>query len=632
MMCPSLSLNLIKRCKHIVIALLAEYGDASNSLMEDHRHADTDEQIHDIPRDSDVRTAQWILDRLRYAKNDLRDAGVRTLSGYPQQGQLPPNAGLASHIHSPPGSLKRPSEYAETEDMSFIKRQRSGSTNEGLYRCYSPAGSDSVPTSAHPHAQSPSMQGRSLRPLPSPSSLAYQPSVAHSVAGHGAPSMSSPTSYQPSSSIHTATTSSAASQHIADLQHQVTLKSLALQTLQSEYASLLQKLQRERLKSQAIEKKTNVADLEVNDLTTRNEELTEQVKSLETHIEELERKRDAERAEATREKDQWGRMLDMEGRLQAKNAEERQRLLDEKNSLEQRVLAYEREGEARLLQMKKNMGDRLGSSRKGSPAPQQTSAKAAHAAPAEQSAVAKSQAPSFLQQENLLLSSRLDVLRSALNEIRRQNGALEDREREFARHRSSVTATIDHALREDEQLPRQPKTRLQQRPVSPPSAILANAPPLQVSPATKPFQASLPNDPETMCRIARAVSPGPAELGFEVVTPASNASPEDLIRALGPVPKPHKPDVPFALNIPPWNPPMAFNKRDASGPGTPYPGTTEPVRQHRPKSAVARSRRASPGKSGRPEELEMAPPAATAMPPPPRPASAVQVASWRPSE
>lgn len=547
--------------------------------------------------------------------------------------------------------------------MSVIKRQRSGSTTEGAYRTYSPVGTDSLPTSAHPHAQSPSMQGRSLRPLPSPSSLAYQPSVAHSVAGHGPQSMSSPTSYHPGSSIHTATTSSAASQHIADLQHQVTLKSLALQTLQSEYASLLQKLQRERLKSQAIEKKTNVADLEVNDLTTRNEELTEQVKSLETQVEEIERRREAERADATKEKDQWGRMLDMSGRLQAKNAEERQRLLDEKNSLEQRVLAYERDSEARFLQMKKNMGDRFGSPRKGSPAPQTEPAKAVVGS--RESALVENQASEALQRENLLLRARLDVMRSALDDIRRQNNATEDREREVAKQRSGMKEAIDHALHEDERLgrPRHPETRLQRSPrprqtttqAPPPAAakqpashttyptlqISSSPPPPEAPTAAKPFRAPLPS-PETM----RAVSPGPAELGFDV-TP-SNASPEDLIKALGPVPT--SKSTLDKLNIPAWNPPAAFNKRDASGPGTPYPGTETsgptPVRQQKAKASVSRSgsksRRASPEKrtpgvvgddSGpRPTRNEPESPAAAAMPPPPPRPAAQQAANWRPLE
>ena len=137
---------------------------------------------------------------------------------------------------------------------------------------------------------------------------------------------------------------SAISAHIADLQHQVTLKSLALQTLQAEYASLLQKLQRERVKSRTMEK-TSEAHQEVNDLTDKNEDLTEEVKRLQMQLEESERKRESERADSVREKEQWLRMLEIGGRLHSRNTEEKQRLKDEKNYLSQRVAAYEGEND-----------------------------------------------------------------------------------------------------------------------------------------------------------------------------------------------------------------------------------------------------------------------------------------------
>jgi parvulin-like peptidyl-prolyl isomerase len=129
----------------------------------------------------------------------------------------------------------------------------------------------------------------------------------------------------------------ATSAHTADLQHQVTLKSLALQTLQSEYASLLQKLQRERVKTQTIERKTNVADQEVNGLAGRNEELSERVQELELRLERLE----AERTEFADEKEQWLRMLGICHRLQANYAEERQVLVEERDALQVRTAAYD---------------------------------------------------------------------------------------------------------------------------------------------------------------------------------------------------------------------------------------------------------------------------------------------------
>lgn len=182
-----------------------------------------------------------------------------------------------------------------------------------------------------------------MRALPSPSSMAYPstavPSFPPTIQSFGSPTES----HQRTASTHTPSTNSVTSAHIADLQHQVTLKSLGLRSLEAEYASLLQKLQRERVKSQTIEKKTSVADQEVNDLTSKNEELTEHVKTLEAQVEGLEEKRELERVEVAKDKEQWGRMLDMSGRIQAKHSEERQKLKDENDDLIR--LISDREGQ-----------------------------------------------------------------------------------------------------------------------------------------------------------------------------------------------------------------------------------------------------------------------------------------------
>jgi len=121
----------------------------------------------------------------------------------------------------------------------------------------------------------------------------------------------------------------------------VTLKTLSLQTLQSEYSSLLQKVQRDKLRSQTIEKKAAVAEDELNGLTTRNEELTEQIKLLQSNLEDSEHRGENTQKEFAREKSQWVKMLDMHVRLQAKGAEAKKVWDEEKAHLLETIAAAE---------------------------------------------------------------------------------------------------------------------------------------------------------------------------------------------------------------------------------------------------------------------------------------------------
>lgn len=244
-------------------------------------------------------------------------------------------------------------------------------------------------------------------------------------------------------SIHSASTNSVTSAHLADLQHQVTLKSLALQTLQSEYASLLQKLQRERVKSQTIEKKTSVADQEVNDLTGKNEELTDQVKSLEAQLEQSEKKREAERADASREKEQWGRMLDMGGRLHAKNAEDKQKLAEEKDVLLQRIKAYEEDNNVRFDQIRERLSSNMESSQRGSDA-------GGVVRDAGVELDSTDGTVGRLKQQVFLLEGRISVLRYALETVRQQSHDLDDGARRVVSDSERICDAIDRALNDEQ--------------------------------------------------------------------------------------------------------------------------------------------------------------------------------------
>jgi len=530
----------------------------------------------------------------------MQDHIRRTQSQYSYPGQ--PVVGLSPHLGSPSNRLKRQVPW-DREEFVAPKRPRSGPSPDqaklsavtpisyGDWRAstdfparpnYSPPpAAESAPTPVHTHPGSPIQAGRSLRPLPSPSSYAFPPSIPPTGRSAGSPAPS----YQPSGSIHTVSTSSATSAHIADLQHQVTLKSLSLQTLQSEYASLLQKLQRERVKSQTIEKKTAVADQEVNDLTGKNEELAEQVKSLQAQLDESEKRREAERAEAAREKDQWGRMLEMGGRLHSKNVEDRQKLVEERDELLRKVLDYEEENQFRINRRKEEALADF----KGKPLTKAAPILEPGELASSSQIVANEGAPgtvAALKSQVEVLTARIEVLHGCLQSLKRHNEETGQRTRDFLRHSDQLALAIDRALdgnprshqpgqepesvsgricaddlQELHEMPSPPTQHpLLKVQVEPPQ--FSHAPPTQ--PSSQPTTTmSRPSSTltATAAAVGRAVSPGPEELGFHVQP--STSTPEELIKALGPVPAP-APGLPTPTSASPKQ------RGNLSGPGSFY--------------------------------------------------------------
>jgi hypothetical protein len=486
-------------------------------------------------------------------------------------------------------SMKRPRSEHSPEASSVAMFDRRASIDFPTRNVYSPNPSEAAPQSAYPRHGSPGLSGRPLRPLPSPSSLAYPPSAAASLPPPTVHPGSPAPSYQASSSIHTASTSSATSAHIADLQHQVTLKSLALQTLQSEYSGLLQKLQRERVKSQTIEKKTNVSEQEVNDLTGKNEELSEQVNSLQVQLDDSERRRDSERADATKEKEQWGRMLDMSGRLQAKLAVERQNLVEERDELQQRVRSLEDEIKGR------RPGTVDATPTSGST--RQDAGGVRSSAPASQGHTTGDVAS--LKREVGLLTARLEILIFALQEARRHNEELRDQSLRSTERSDAIAKAIDRALQDTEPTPPKPITEPAQSTTSPnvalpsmtqpmphaPTVVLSDSPPKLAplappqhggKPATMltPVSATGPSLAE-MVSAGRAVSPGPEERG--IVVQPSTSSPEELIKALGPIPVP----APISRFEAPYMYGMPHSTRKSRSPPMAAPGyaAASPYRQ-----------------------------------------------------
>lgn len=537
-------------------------------------------QTNDFPNDNSERTFQWILDRLKNARREMQDVTRRAQPNYLYQQQTP-TTGIPSRLTSPSNSLKRQGGW-DRDDFTVSKRPRSGASPDDLTgtaftanfhgdrrvsidfappTAYSPP-AEHGPASGYPRQGSPGLLGRSMRALPSPSSMVYPPSAPPSLAPPTVQSVGSPApSYQASASANSVT-----SVHLADLQHQVTLKSLALQTLSSEYKSLLQKLQREQVKSRTIEKKTTVADQEVNDLTGRNEDLTEQVKTLEMQVEESEKKREVERAEAAREKEQWGRMLEMGGRLHAKNSEDRQKLVEERDGLLKCVAAYEEERKVRFATFKETMTGKTETSQVASGGSYQVTANDIGLHAGSPAGVVSD--VDALKREVGMLKAKIDLLRSSLQNVKGHAHDMAQKSEYVVQQSSRIGHVVDKALRSEEvdATKRENSKRAEDQqavgsPLSPAPAPhnptgLSETPPsasktASASPDKSPnvpgpqgpsqsiAAASASTTLANVAKFGRAVSPGPAELGFHVQP--STSTPEELIKALGPVPAPQGP-------------------------------------------------------------------------------------------
>jgi chromosome segregation ATPase len=161
--------------------------------------------------------------------------------------------------------------------------------------------------------------------LPSPSSLNFP--IAPTLPSISSPSATGQTSAQ--------------SAHLQDLQHQVSVKTLAFQTLQREYDSLLQKLERQRTKCATLEKKFEVSDVEINSLTDEKEKLHAQVAALECQVEDLQQSRDEARRQLVANGAQYMQIVEMANKLQGKGAEDKKKWEAEKFDLDQRIRLLE---------------------------------------------------------------------------------------------------------------------------------------------------------------------------------------------------------------------------------------------------------------------------------------------------
>ena len=123
--------------------------------------------------------------------------------------------------------------------------------------------------------------------------------------------------------------------HLQDLQHQISTKTLALQTLQREHDQLLAAFSRSQIRCTALDKKSQVSDHEINTLTEDKIRLQQQVESMESQVRELMKSRDEVHQQSSADGAQWRQIMAMSSQLQLKGADDARRFKDERETWEE---------------------------------------------------------------------------------------------------------------------------------------------------------------------------------------------------------------------------------------------------------------------------------------------------------
>lgn len=127
---------------------------------------------------------------------------------------------------------------------------------------------------------------------------------------------------------------SAQAAHLQDLQHQISTKTLALQTLQREHDNLLAAFSRQQTRCATLDKKSQVSDNEINSLTEEKIRLQAQVEALEAQVEDLVKSRDEAHKQSVANGAQYMQIMSHSSRLQAQGAADLKRWKTEKEEWE----------------------------------------------------------------------------------------------------------------------------------------------------------------------------------------------------------------------------------------------------------------------------------------------------------
>ena len=239
--------------------------------------------------------------------------------------------------------------------------------------------------------------------FPSTSSAKNPPQTSH-------PPLSPPHSSSFNSEAIGGVVPSAVATHTAALQHEVSVKSYALQTLQQEHDKLLAALSRSQIRARALEEKQVVADNEVNVLSEDRTRLMDRIAELEKEVSEVSEARDEYRNAGVKEGKQYVEIVRMASRLELMAAEERKMMV-----------AALAEKERQLMQ-KAELSAIAGGSKA-----QQTNSKS-------------------LEETVLQLNTKCANYEAALNDIRRKRRRIDDIITELGSTRADISQSLSSVL------------------------------------------------------------------------------------------------------------------------------------------------------------------------------------------
>ena len=178
--------------------------------------------------------------------------------------------------------------------------------------------------------------GRTLPALPSPPGIKFTTSAG--ILPPMSPSVTGPNGQ----SAHIA--------HLQDLQHQLSTKSLAHQILQGEHEKLLAAYSRSQTRCNSLDKKSQVSDAEINNLSEDRQRLQSQIEMFEQQVEELQASRDEAHKQSVANGAQYMQIMAMSSKLQAQSASDlkkwkgdREEWASEKDELLKRIEKMEKE-------------------------------------------------------------------------------------------------------------------------------------------------------------------------------------------------------------------------------------------------------------------------------------------------
>ncbi|KAF2438791.1 hypothetical protein P171DRAFT_156515 [Karstenula rhodostoma CBS 690.94] len=308
-------------------------------LQKDHRPSAESPNPEEVPI---KEVLQWALDTVSWTNSNLRnhihDSYLRSPN---QNASQPDKTSIMRRGLNDPEAHKEQFPTARPYVPSYHGFNTFGNPTALTETSRSnPYGNEIPPTSSSPHhTASPSgsmfMSPHSPMQAPQPtrSAVLPSPSSIHFLSSVSLPPVSPPTAAATQTSAHSAL--------LQELQHQVSVKTIALQTLQREYDSLLQKLERQRIKCATLERKFEVSDVEINTLTDERERLQAQVTTMEYQVEELQESRDESRRQLVANGAQYMRIMEMANRLQTQSTDDKKRWDADKSELQHRIKTLE---------------------------------------------------------------------------------------------------------------------------------------------------------------------------------------------------------------------------------------------------------------------------------------------------